>query len=125
MTRAWKISASLMTLRCGIPGAADAEQDHLTDDGGRVRQVGCLEDVDELVHLLDDLGAEAIFDVDRYGHARELGVESFGDREGVDVVAAGGEHAGDAEEGSGFVFEKDGYGLQHWKPCPRGRRLKR
>ena len=69
--------------------AADTDEDHFADYGGYVGEVGGLENVDELVDLLDDLGAEAVFDVDDDGHAGKLRVDRFGDRKAFDVVAAG------------------------------------
>ena len=73
--------------------------------GASVRSVACSTLI-ELVHLLDDLGARAVIDVDHDGHAGELGVERAGDGEALDVVAALGEQAGDAHQGAGLVFEQ-------------------
>ena len=67
---------------------ADAQQHQFADDGGRFGEVGGLQHVDQLVHLLDDLGALGGIHVDHDGHAGELGVERARDREAFDVVAA-------------------------------------
>ena len=93
--------------------AAHAHQHHFADHGGGFGQVGGLQHVDQLVHLLDDLGADAVFHIDHDGHAGELGVERLRDGQALNVVAARGEHAGDAQQRAGFVFEKNRDGLQH------------
>ena len=84
---------------------ADAQQHEFADDGGAFGEVVGLQHVDQLVHLLDDLGALEGIDVDHDGHAGEFGVQRAGDREALNVVAALGEQAGDAHEGAGLVFE--------------------
>ena len=64
MTRAPKISASFrIAARLSI-WRVDPDQDHLADHGAAVGEVGVLDHVDELVHLLDDQAAEARIDVD-------------------------------------------------------------
>src|SRR5260370_32944861 len=85
---------------------ANAHQDELPDDGGASGAVVGLQHVDELVHLLDDLGALEGIDVDDDGHAGELGVERASDGETFNVVAALGEQAGDTHQGTGLVFEQ-------------------
>ena len=84
---------------------ANAQQNHFAEDGGGVRKIRGLQDVDELVHLLDDLGAEVGIDVDDDGHAGERGIERARDCQALDVVPAGAEHSGDAHEGAGLVLD--------------------
>src|SRR5207249_3294683 len=76
---------------------ADAQQDQLAADRGRFGDIGRLQDIDQLVHLLDHLRAELGVDVDNDGHAGQRRVQRASDGEALDVVATRSEQAGDAQ----------------------------
>ena len=61
----------------------------------------------KLVELLDDLLHGGLVAVGDDGHAREFGVVGRTDVEGVNVVAASAEQAGDAGEHAELVFHEN------------------
>ncbi len=69
--------------------------------------------IDELVQLIDDLLDDGIGAGGHHGDARHRGVVRRGDRQGLDVVAAGGKQARDARQRSGLVLQKDGDDVTH------------
>ena len=114
-TRPPKISASLRTavrLSCGGP---DAQQNEFPDDGGALGEVVGLQHVDQLVHLLDDLGALEGIDVHHDGHAGEFGVQRAGHGEALNVVAALGQQAGDAHRAPGLFSSSREMICSIWK----------
>ena len=105
--------------RTAFEAGPHAQENHLAGHRGAFRQVACLQDVDELVDLFDDLGADLRVHIHHDGHAGQLGIERAGDRQAFDVVATGAEQAGDAQQRAGFVLEQDGDDLQHVISSPR------
>ena len=85
---------------------ADAHQHQFAHHRGRFGQVGGLQHVEQLVHLLDHLLAQGGIHVHRDGHAGELRIERARDRQTLDIVAPLAEQAGDAHQGARFIFER-------------------
>ena len=74
---------------------------------GRVRQVGRLQHVDQLVHLLDHLRRGCLASTSTTMVMRDsVGIERARDRQAFDVVAALAEQAGDAHQRAGLVFQQ-------------------
>src|SRR5215831_11942712 len=66
----------------------DAEKHQFATYGGRFGEIGRLKDVDELVHLFDELLPLRRLDIYDDAHARKLGIEGTRDREALNVVTA-------------------------------------
>ena len=73
------------------------------------------DDVDQLVQLVGDLLDDRVRAGGHQRQARDGGVVGRGHRQRLDVVAAGGEQAGDAGQGAGLVLQQDGDDVSHGK----------
>ncbi len=90
--------AKLQNLGALFCGAANLDKSEFLFDCVRAGMVLCLDDIDELFELLDDLHQDFGIAVCDDVHAAEVRVERGGDNEGIDVVTTAGEHESDAHE---------------------------
>jgi hypothetical protein len=97
----WRIS-----VRSAAP-AATLDEDHFLSDGVAVGVLDAVDDVDELVHLHDDLVQAFGMAADADGHAAEARIARLGDDEGLDVEPATAEHGADAAKDAGLVVHHD------------------
>src|SRR5579884_765354 len=127
--RADELEDERVRAEVGDPGPEDLAQRHQLAAGARRRrhlderelpldrlaryELLDAEHVDELVHLLLDLLERALLAVDAQGDPGDVGTVGRGDREALDVVAATGEHAGDARERARPVLEQDAERVPH------------
>ena len=72
-----------------------------------------LDDGDDLIELLADLIEFGIVAVNDEGHAGQVGLLGFADREAVDVEAARGQHAGNVGENARLILHQSGQHVSH------------
>src|SRR5579863_4571331 len=90
---------------------ADLDQHQFALHGLRRLKLNDLDDIDELVELLGDLLERVLLAVHHDRHPGDLLVLGRPDREGLDVEAAPGEQAGDADQDARLVLDKDREGV--------------
>src|SRR3984885_8081398 len=94
-------------LRPAVGVGADLDQHQLALHRLRGLELDDLEHVDELVELLGDLLKRVLLAVHHDRHPGDLLVLGRPDREGLDVEAAPGEQAGDADQDARLVLNQD------------------
>jgi len=77
------------------------------------REVGELDDRDQLVELLLDLLEHLVVAARDEGDARDRRVHRLGDGEALDVEAASAEQPGDASQDTELVLDQHGDGVAH------------
>ena len=97
--------------RPAVDVGADLDQHELALHRLRRLQLDDLDDVDQLVELLGHLLKRMLLAVHHDGHPGDLLVLGRPDREGLDVEAAPGEQAGDADEDTRLVLDQDREGV--------------
>src|SRR5580692_2480385 len=101
----------LKHLRPAVGVGADLDQHELTLHRLRGFKLDDLDDVDQLVELLGHLLKGMLLAVHHDRHPGDLLVLGRSDREGLDVEAAPGEQAGDADEDPWLVLDQDREGV--------------
>jgi len=96
-------------------GHAQLEQHQFALEVLAAGHVQHLHDVHELVQLVDDLLDDQVRALGHQSQSRDCRVIGGGDRERLDVVAAGGEQPCDACQRAGFVLQEDGDDMTHEK----------
>ena len=97
-------------------GDVDLDQQQLHLDVLAAGQVGHLDHVDELARLLDDLVDHGVGAAGHDRQARHGRIVRRRDRQRVDVVAARGEHPGQARQRAGFVLQQHRDDVSHGAP---------
>src|SRR5581483_2948431 len=99
-------------------GHADLHDEQFAFEMVAAREVGDLDDVDELAGLLDDLVDDDVVAGRHERQARHRRIVRGRDRQRIDVVAARGEHAGHTRERTDFVLQQHGNDAAHVKTSP-------
>lgn len=108
-----EVFADLQQLRAVLWSAGDLNHQQFPHHRVIAGVLVAVNDIDELVHLFDDLLKTIGVADDANGHARKASITTLRNDQAIDVKAASCEHLADAHQHAGAIVDEHGKGVNH------------